>query len=444
MGVNILTNQGSDHRQEAAAVIVLMPQCGYLSETSRMIELWRALTRRGTDVRMALHGGRHQDLVRAAGIPFDQVGPPMSAERSLQLVRDSPGLGDVRQSVYTRRELAEYAVAEADHLRRVGARAVVTGFTLTTLLSSRLAGVPLVTEHNGSWLPPVWEHGLLPAPADPPWAWLRALPEPILRRLVNAAPPRVRWYCAQIDAVARELGVAPVPSTAALTLGDVALLTEVPQVVGLPAAAFTGWRPAGRRGYRPGTRLAVAGPLWARLPIPLPPDVEASTPAELVRRTVQAVLRAAPDARVLVAGTVHAARDLRLQAGAGPGDRSGDRVMVGGVLPSHLVMPRVRLAVTTAGQGSLQTAMAAGTPVIGIPLQPEQDLNVVLLERLGAAVRVAPSAVGSPAMAAAVRSALAGNSPLRAGAQQVRRWYDEVDGADAAARAIEQVAAGAA
>jgi len=429
-------------------VICLMPQCGYLSETSRMIELWRALERRRTPVRMALHGGRHVGLVRAAGIPFDQVGPPMTAERSLQLVRDSPGLGDVRQSVYTRAELVGYARAEAEYLAAVGARAVVTGFTLTTLLSSRLAGVPLVTEHNGSWLPPLWESRSLPAPADLPWGWLRAVPRPVVRRLVNAAPPRVHWYCGDLNAVARQLGVAPVPSLAALTLGDVALLTEVPAVTGLPASAFTGWRPTDRRGYRDGTRLAVAGPIHARLPLPLPPEVEAflatpgpvvyvaltSTPPALVRAVTAAVLAARPDVRVLVAGTVHEPSDV-VPAGAAPG-----AVLAGGVLPSQLVLPRVPLAVTTAGQGSLQTAMAAGTPVIGVPLHPEQDLNVVLLERLGAAVRVAPSAAGGRRMSAVVRAAL-DTSPLRQGAARVRAWYDAVDGPDAAAQVIERVAA---
>ena len=424
-----------------------MPQCGYLSETSRMIELWRALTRRGTPVRMALHGGRHAGLVRAAGIPVDQVGPPMTAERSLQLVRDSPGLGDVRQSIYTPQELIEYALAEAEYLAGSGARAVVTGFTLTTLLSSRLAGVPLITEHNGSWLPPLWEHGLLPAPADPPWPWLRAVPRPVVRRLVNAAPARVGWYCADLNAGAQQLGVEPVPSMAALTLGDVALLTELPAVTGLPATAFTGWRPGRHRGYRPGTRLAVAGPIHAHLPIPLPPEVDAflagpgpvvyvaltSTPPTLVRRAVAAVLGAGPDVRVLVAGTVHGPADLT------PAGSCGDRVLVGGVLPSHLIMPRVRLAVVTAGQGSLQTAMAAGTPAIGIPLQPEQDLNVVLLERLRAAVRVAPSAIGRR-LTAVVRAALADDA-LAAGARRVRARYQDVDGPDAAAQVIEQVAA---
>lgn len=433
-------------------MICLMPQCGYLSETSRMIEVWRALHRRGTPVRMALHGGRHEQLITQAGIPYDQVGPRMSAERSLQLVRDSPGLGDVRQSVYTPDELRRYARAEAGYLREIGARAVVTGFTLTTLLSSRLAGIPLVTEHNGSWLPPVWERGLLPVPADPPWPWMSRLPERVARRLVNAAPARASWYCALINEAGAELGVEPVPSTAALTLGDVALLTEAPEVVGLPADAFTSWRPPVRRGpasarYRSGSRLAVAGPIYARLATPLPAEAEAalaapgpraylamtSTPPDLIRATLRAVLRAAPDLHVLVAGTVHDPARLA------PDDVPRERVTVCGVLPSHLVMPWVDVAVTTAGQGSLQTAMAAGTPVVGVPLQPEQDLNIVLLARRGAGIRVPRSAAGTATMTAAVRRALH-HPELRTAAAGIQALYRRIDGPAAAAAVIEEVA----
>lgn len=298
-------------------------------------------------------------------------------------------MGDVRQSVYTREELRTYALAEAGYLGRIGVRAVVTGFTLTTLLSSRLAGIPLVTEHNGSWLPPLWEHGLLPVPADPPWPWMRHLPVALARRLVDAAPARVSWYCGPLNAVAAELGVEPVPSMTALTLGDVALLTEAPEVVGLPAAAFTSCGPrraavarAPRRrpatGRGPGSRSPtdlrqVADPAPGRGPSRagragtsrLPGDDADPGGPDLRHATLGAVVGAARGLRVLVAGTVH--EPERLLDGV-----SRDRVTVCGVLPSHLVMPRVDVAITTAGQGSLQSAMAAGTPVVGCPCNPSR------------------------------------------------------------------------
>jgi UDP:flavonoid glycosyltransferase YjiC (YdhE family) len=98
-------------------------------------------------------------------------------------------------------------------------------------------------------------------------------------------------------------------------------------------------------------------------------------------------------------------------------------------------MPRVALAVTAGGQGSVQTALASGTPLIGIPLQPEQDTNVVLAERLGAARRIPVAQASGPALTRAARELLT-DPAARAAAQRIGDLYAKVDGADLAAEAI--------
>lgn len=129
-------------------------------------------------------------------------------------------------------------------------------------------------------------------------------------------------------------------------------------------------------------------------------------------------------ARVLVAATVH---DL--------GDLESDDVLVGGVLPSHLVMPRVDLAVTAGGQGSVQCAMAAGTPLIAIPLQPEQDFNGQIVERHSAGARITMADAMSPKLAELARRIL-GDKSFKEGAMRVRASYARADGPGRAAEAI--------
>ncbi|MCW6010362.1 glycosyltransferase [Micromonospora sp. CPCC 205371] len=397
-------------------MICLVPHCGYLSAVSRMLEIYRALRARGAPVRVATHGGTYEHLLRDAGVPYDQIGPPMTAARCARFLREELGVGSVRQSMYSDDELHEYATAEADYFRANKVTTAVTGFTLSTVLSTRLAGVKLVTEHAGSWVPPAFERRLLPP--------MRGLP----RWLVNAAPPRVRFYCGGFNRVAARLGVEPVPSLAALVLGDLSLVPESPDVLGVAPADLEAWRPG--RGYRPGTRLRYTGPLFAHLDVPLPPAVDEfldasggpvvyvavnSSPPDLVR----ALISALPDTKVLVAATVHDLPDL-----------AQDRIMVAGVLPSHLIMPRVALAVTAGGQGSVQTAMAAGTPVLGVPLQPEQDLNLALLERLGAARRT------TPARAATDAARMLTDPSHRQAAARIQKAYAALDGPGAAAEAI--------
>lgn len=211
-------------------------------------------------------------------------------------------------------------------------------------------------------------------------------------------------------------------------------MPEAPEVLGISAAEVAAWTPRGRKGYRPETRLVATGPLFAHLDLSLPPRVEqfldgpgplvyvamTSTTPDLVRTAVAAL--SALDARILVAGTIHDLADL-----------AGDRVMVEGVLPSHLVMPRVDLAVTTGGQGSVQTAMAGGTPLLGIPLHVEQDLNVALVERLGAARHVAPpDLTGLRELAATMLD----DPAYTKAADRIRQLYASIDGPATAADAI--------
>ena len=426
-------------------MICLLPNCCFLSETSRMLEIYRALRERegsAAGIKVVTHGGPYESLLRAAGVPYDVLGPGVSTQRYQEFLRSIPGIGPPGQSMWTDEELRSYAVAEAEYFARHQVTAAVTGWTLTALLSTRLAGIPLITEHAGSFLPPVFEQGLLPAPSMPVGLpGERLLPRRARRWIQNAAPARLGHYTAGFNRVAAELGVEPVPSFAALLLGDLTLVTDVPELLGLPRADVDGWTPRDPRRYRPGTRLRYTGPLYARLDLPVPDQVRAflagprpviyvaitsSTP-ELVRQAVSALTPLA--ARILVAATTHDLADL-----------ASDQVMVAGLLPNHLVMGDVDLAVIAGGQGSVQTALAAGVPFVGIPLQPEQDANVTFAQNQGAARLVAQEAAGTPAMTATARDLLT-DTAARDNARRLKQIFAAVDGPAAAAQAIIEAAA---
>ena len=308
---------------------------------------------------------------------------------------------------------------EAAFFAERGVEVAVVGWTLTALLSTRIAGIPLVAEHAGSFVPPLLERGLLPG-VDP--------------SLVD-----LDLYTGGFNRVAAELGVEGVPSFPALLLGDLTLVTEVPEVLGITAAEIESWVPTPTGRYRPGTRMRCTGPLFAHLDAPVPDDVEAfldspgpviyvaitSSPPDLVRHVVANL--APLGARVLVAATVH---DL--------GDLAGPDVCVAGVLPSHEVMPRVDLAVTAGGQGSVQTAIASGCPFVGIPLQPEQHSNVAIVEGHGAARLVPLDQAGGSALTDAARQLL-GDPNARAQARRLQQLYAAVDGPGAAADAIAEL-----
>ena len=339
-------------------------------------------------------------------------------------------------------ELLAWTAAEVDYFAPPGVSAVVTGWTLHgPALDARVAGVPLVTEHAGSSGPgPCSSAGCsLPRSSRSGIPFERWLPRPLVRRMFNAGVANLSIYTDGFNRAAAELGVPGVPSFPALLLGDLTLLTDVPVLLGVSAAEVDVWRPSDR--YRPETRIRYAGPIYARLPQPLPERVErflaapgpvvyvaiTSTGPELVRAAVGAAEQSG--ARVVVAGTTHELADL-----------DGPRTLVEPILPSHLVMPRVDAAVIAGGQGSVQTALASGTPFAGIPLQPEQHLNVHLAQRAGAAQLVTQDEVGSPRLIEAIGELL-GSARHREAARRVQAAMAEVDGPGAAADAILELVA---
>jgi hypothetical protein len=225
-------------------MICLLANCCFLSETSRMLEIYRALVVRGAPVRMATQGGPFECVLRDADVPYDLFGPRMDARRCAAFVQSVPGIGPPDQSMWSDEELRGYVAAEVAYFRAHGVRVAVTGWILTALISTRVTGIPLVTEHAGSFLPPVFERGLLPAPSQriglPFERWL---PERVRRYLFNAGAARLGLYTGGFNRIAAELGVEGVPSFPALLLGDLTLVTDIPEVLGIPRDDLAAWTP---------------------------------------------------------------------------------------------------------------------------------------------------------------------------------------------------------
>lgn len=180
----------------------------------------------------------------------------------------------------------------------------------------------------------------------------------VLQRLITKfAPALMRGPVAQLNRHAVKRGVEPLPNLLALMCGELTLVTELPEVLGLPAAMLEQWQPRWPYRVRSGTSFRWTGPLYAKLNLPVSPEVEAflqgSEPVVYVAPTsVHApFLRAlvtqakASGAKLLVSASLHDVHDL-----------ADARTLIAGLLPNHLVMQRVAAAVIMGGQGSVQTA----------------------------------------------------------------------------------------
>ena len=98
-------------------------------------------------------------------------------------------------------------------------------------------------------------------------------------------------------------------------------------------------------------------------------------------------------------------------------------------------MPKVNVVVIMGGQGSVQCAMASGTPIIGFPFHGEQELNLALAERQGMGLRLSPKVASTPVLTRALKQMLYDPEAQRNSAR-VQALYEGVDGAVNAADAI--------
>lgn len=209
-----------------------------------------------------------------------------------------------------------------------------------------------------------------------------------------------------------------------------------PETLGLSARDLERWRPRRPFRVRRGTTFRYTGPLYARLDLPVPPEVDAALGGD--EPVVYVALTSVSEAFLRTVVTSARSGRYRLVVAAGGhdvGDLADDRTVVAGVLPSHLVMPRAAAAVVMGGQGSVQTALASGTPFVGLPYHGEQELNVAEAERLGTALRMSPDEAGTASLGEAL-ARLVGEPGFAAAATSVAATYAGVDGGAAAADVI--------
>lgn len=414
----------------------MLPHCSFLSEVSRALQIARALERRGAEVVFASRGGTFAYLITDVGYELRPLAPVATADSERRFLEALLSMGPfTSRDFFTDEELRTAVDSETALLRAENADLVVTGFTLSAYLSTQLAGVPLATDHGGSFVPPVLANGLCPAPLNPPDG-MDKLPEPAQRWMANHVPKMLRSPVKQLNRHARQRGVEPLSGMMGLMCGDLTLVTELPEVLGVSATAVEQWKP--RRAFRArrSSTFRFTGPLFAELDVPIPDEVETflagdqdilyvapTSVNEALLRSLIVVARAT-GAKVLVAAGPHSVPDL-----------NDEKVCVSGVLPNHLVMPRVTASVIMGGQGSVQTAMASGTPFVGLPYHGEQELNVAVAERLGMAIRMKPDDAGTAELTTALRRLL--DAPeYRDSACRVARLYAQADGPGRAADAI--------
>ena len=401
-----------------------------LAETSRLVRIAERFRELGGRAVFFSHGGEYEALARDAGFAVDSVTPTYTEEQVRELMKfdQLEKFGDPFSDdwlvLHVLHEERAYAA------RRVSL--VVTGFNVPCALSARKAHVPLVYIIPGTALPAYFEAGLATFPDTFENALTRALPGRWKDRLTNWVMLRSKVGTDVFNRVARRSGLPSFPSTLSLWMGDYTLASDVrealelPPEVDLPEEDYT-------------------GPLLARLGIPLSEAVRAhlerpgrslyfamgsSGNKEIYLRALRALARTRYN---VVAAYTTILREEELPP-------VGDNVLLEKFVPAELVNERVDLAVLHGGQGTFYTAAYSGRPVVGIPMQFEQQYNIDILVRNGSAIRISKRHFREEALLGAIDKILADYDRYRASAEALAKRLPVVDGAQRGAERIKAIA----
>ena len=283
------------------------------------------------------------------------------------------------EPVYDLATLEGYVEDDLSLLRAVRPAVVIGDFRISLAVSARLAGVPYINVGNAYWSPyarPRWR-----APTMP---WSRYLPGALDDLLFRAARPLAfRLHARPMQALARRHGLrtAPRELRGVYSDGDLTLYADSPAIVPTfdrPAThrylGLLGWAPA-----------APLPPWWDALPASARPIYVTLGSSGDAAKLPQVLAGLARLGCPVVVATAGAKAPASLPA----------HVHVADYLPGDIVARRSALVVCNGGSPTAHQALLAGVPVLGIPDNLDQVLNMSYFLQAGVGDWIAPRALSA-------------------------------------------------
>jgi UDP:flavonoid glycosyltransferase YjiC (YdhE family) len=114
--------------------------------------------------------------------------------------------------------------------------------------------------------------------------------------------------------------------------------------------------------------------------------------------------------------------EARRQAGDAP-----HVLLTDAFVPAHVVNAMADYAIIHGGQGTVQTAVFSGTPVVGVGMQAEQGVNLDHVVHRGAGIRIARRHWRTANVERALRRLMASHA-FRVSAQHLKADFDATNG----------------
>ena len=403
--------------------VLLFAPCAYnLAETSRIIEIAKAVRTHphasaAFEIRFISEGGAFEPLIEENGFVVEKLNPRITQEKIERTYKLDKG--EAIGAAFSAAECIKKIEGELAFIKKIKPVAIVTGSYVTIPVTAKVAGVPLVWIVQSTWLEGFFKHGAGMTDGIRFYP-LRKIADFLIYQLINL------WMRVgllnPLNKAAKHFGVPGFKTMFDYWRGDLNLVAEPDD--------FTDKKVP--EGYR------YVGPIVAHQDFPLPREIE-KIPCNLPLVYFAMGSSGTPE---IIRNIVLSFRDkpyriiapIRSFLEKVPAFDIPENVIVTDWLPAIKVNAMADISVIHGGIGTVMTAVMAGKPIVGVPMQPEQSANLAAIARHGFAIRVPKSKNPSAKVQAALAQLLGDEDAKRKAAaygKELRQWNGPKNAAEA-------------
>lgn len=304
--------------------------------------------------------------------------------------------------LYDKATLDNYVRADLDLIKACQPEIIVGDFRLSLSVSARLAGKPYITISNAYWSPYAKPHFTVPE-----LPMLKFTGVKLGQRLFDWVRPfAFRYHALPLNQLRKQYGLPPLglDLRRVYTDADYTLYADIPQLVPTYDLPDT-------HHYVGPTLWSPAGPLpdwWSSLPEDKP-IVYVTLGSSGRGGLLPMVLKALANMPVTV---------IAASAGRGLPENVPHNAFVTDYLPGEEAAKRAALVISNGGSQTSYQALANGKPVIGMPTNLDQYLNMQYLQQAGVGLTIR-AGIAAPEKISSSVSEILGMPRYTQGAQQV-------------------------
>jgi UDP:flavonoid glycosyltransferase YjiC (YdhE family) len=358
-----------------------------MGDFTRAFEVAKAMKNSGEQVSFFNHGGFHLDWLAKQNIPFYNLLPEISSEQNdivmaINQFRLPPGT----PLPFSFDELKAMVEADLDAMATFKPDAAYCGLNISSMIAVPYLKLPMVTQVPTTLCPAFYERKLatFPNTLENNFVMRYLVPDFVKKRYFNAIMLKdvIRKTAEVYNQVRKHFGLPPVYNMIDFVKSDLVLLPDMEELSGLPTAAV-------KKPY------VYTGPVFARFDdSPVPDEVYKVYQQPGLKIFLSLGSSGSPEIMKKLVTILRKNKEINLVCTTttilNPDELGGntDRFFACKFLPAHKVNEMADIAITHGGQGTIQTAAWAGTPVVGIGFQSEQQQNIDGLVRAGMAKRI--------------------------------------------------------